>query len=201
MSALAPIKRFNRGSNIIIKGGKTMGEFVYLYRGGEAGRSPERMQQTMQKWMAWFKDLAENGHVIDRGQPLERAGKLVKGSKKAVIDGPFAEAKDVIGGFTLIKARDLDHAVELSKGCPIFEFEGAAERGLEEMRAIPDSQRLAGYPFYHSALGEFELRCGRQQAARDHFQTALTLARNPMERRFLENRAAVCGDGPKEQSC
>jgi hypothetical protein len=36
-----------------------MSEFVYLYRGGEAGRSPERMQQTMQKWMAWFKDLAE----------------------------------------------------------------------------------------------------------------------------------------------
>jgi len=81
----------------------------------------------IQKWMAWFKDLAENGHIKDRGQPLERTGKLVKGKQKAVTDGPFAEAKDVVGGFTLIEARDLDQAVELSKGCPIFEVEGAVE--------------------------------------------------------------------------
>jgi len=104
-----------------------MSEFVYLYRGGEAGRSPERMQQSMQKWMAWFKELGESGHIKDRGQPLERAGKLVRGKQKAVTDGPFAEAKDVIGGFTLIEARDLDQAVELSKGCPILEVEGAVE--------------------------------------------------------------------------
>jgi hypothetical protein len=104
-----------------------MSEFAYLYRGGEAGRSPERTQQMMQKWMAWFKDLAEKGHIKDRGQPLERSGKLVKGKQKTVTDGPFAEAKDVVGGFTLIEARDLEQAVELSKGCPIFEVEGAVE--------------------------------------------------------------------------
>jgi hypothetical protein len=51
----------------------------------------------------------------------------VKGKQKAVTDGPFAEAKDVVGGFTLIEARDLEQAVELSKGCPIFEVEGAVE--------------------------------------------------------------------------
>jgi hypothetical protein len=104
-----------------------MSEFVYLYRGGETGRSPERMQQSMQKWMAWFQELSEKGHIADRGQPLERAGKLVKGKQKTVTDGPFAETKDVIGGYTLIQARDLDQAVELSKGCPIFEVEGAVE--------------------------------------------------------------------------
>jgi hypothetical protein len=111
----------------IIKGETTMGEYVFLYRGGEAGRSPEQMQQTMQKWMAWFKDLAEKGHIKDRGQPLERGGKLVQGKRKTVTDGPFAEAKDLIGGFTLIEARDLDHAVELAKGCPIFEVDGGVE--------------------------------------------------------------------------
>ena len=104
-----------------------MSEFVYLYRGGERGRSPERAQQMMQKWMAWFKELAEQGHIKDRGQPLEHTGKLVKGKQKSVIDGPFAETKDLVGGFTLIEARDLDQAVELSKGCPIFEVEGAVE--------------------------------------------------------------------------
>jgi hypothetical protein len=104
-----------------------MNEFVYLYRGGESGRSPEQAQKVMQKWMAWFKEMAEKGHIKDRGQPLERTGKLVKGKQKTVTDGPFAEAKDIVGGYTLIEARDLDQAVELSKGCPIFEFEGGVE--------------------------------------------------------------------------
>jgi hypothetical protein len=104
-----------------------MSEFVFLYRGGARDRSPEQMQQMMQKWMAWMKDLGANGHLKDRGQPLERAGKLVQGKQKTVTDGPFAEAKDVVGGYTLIEAEDLSEAVELSKGCPIFEVEGAVE--------------------------------------------------------------------------
>ena len=104
-----------------------MSEFIFLYRGGEAGRSPERMQQMMQKWMAWLKELGDNGHIKDQGQPLERTGKLVKGRQKIVTDGPFPEAKDVVGGYTVIEAQDLAQAVELSKGCPIFEADGAVE--------------------------------------------------------------------------
>jgi hypothetical protein len=104
-----------------------MSQFIYLYRGGEAGGSPERMQQIMQKWMAWLKDLTDKGHVKDPGQPLERAGKLVKGKQKVVTDAPFAEAKDVVGGYTVVEARDLDQAVQLSKGCPIFESDGTVE--------------------------------------------------------------------------
>ena len=104
-----------------------MNEFVFLYRGGSRDGSPAEMQQVMQKWMAWMKDLGAKGHLKDRGQPLERAGKLVQGKQKTVTDGPFAEAKDVVGGYTLIEAEDLSEAVELSKGCPIFEVEGAVE--------------------------------------------------------------------------
>ena len=102
-----------------------MADFLYLYRGADRGGSPEHMQQRMQKWQAWMKALGEKGHIKDQGHPLERTGKLVKGQKKAVTDGPFAEAKDIVGGYTLIQARDLDEAVELSKGCPIFEVESA----------------------------------------------------------------------------
>ena len=104
-----------------------MSEFLYLYRGGVRGTSPEQMQQTMQKWMAWLKQLSEKGHVKNMGQPLDNAGKVVRGSKKTVTDGPFAEAKDIVGGYSLIEARDIDQAVELSKGCPIFDGEGAVE--------------------------------------------------------------------------
>jgi len=58
---------------------------------------------------------------------LERTGKVVKGNQKSVHDGPYAEAKDVVGGYTLIEAKDLAQAVELSKGCPILEVGGSVE--------------------------------------------------------------------------
>jgi hypothetical protein len=105
-----------------------MSQFIYLYRGGERQQgSPEQMQQQMQKWMTWLKGLTEKGHVKDPGHPLERSGKLVSGTSRAVTDGPFAEAKDVVGGYTLVEARDIAQAVELSTGCPIFEVGGAVE--------------------------------------------------------------------------
>jgi len=77
--------------------------------------------------------------------------------------------------------------VALNRAIAVAQRDGP-ERGLEEMGAITDSHRLATYPFYHAALGELELRRGRSEAAREHFQAALGLARNSMERQFLEQR-------------
>jgi hypothetical protein len=103
-----------------------MSEYIFLYRNGEP-LSPETMQQQMGKWMTWIKELGEKGVLVSAGQPLERAGKLVSGAKRTVTDGLFAEAKDVIGGYSIIQAKDLDHAVELSLGCPIFNVGGGVE--------------------------------------------------------------------------
>jgi RNA polymerase sigma-70 factor (ECF subfamily) len=61
------------------------------------------------------------------------------------------------------------------------------------MLAIQDTDRLSTYPFYPAALGELELRQGNYNLARVHFREALSLGRNPMERRFLEQRLAACG--------
>ena len=100
-----------------------MSEFVYLYRSGpRPSRSPEQAQQEMQRWMTWLKDLTEKGHIKDPGHPLERAGKLVTGKARTVTDGPFAEAKDVVGGYTLVQAADIGQATALAAGCPIFEI-------------------------------------------------------------------------------
>jgi hypothetical protein len=105
-----------------------MSQFIYLYRGGDRPQgSAEQMQQQMQKWMTWLKKLTDMGHVKDPGHPLERSGKIVTGSSRTITDGPFAEAKDVIGGYTLVEARDIGQAVELSSGCPIFEVGGSVE--------------------------------------------------------------------------
>ena len=81
----------------------------------------------MQKWIAWMKDLGEQGHLKDRGNPLERGGKVVKGKQKTVTDGPYAETKDIVGGYMLIEAKDISEAVEISKGCPVFETGGMVE--------------------------------------------------------------------------
>jgi hypothetical protein len=107
-----------------------MSQFIYLYRMSDAARqeamgTPERAQQSMQRWMAWMRDLDAQGHLKDRGQPLEQTGKVVR--SKTVTDGPYTEAKDLVGGFTIVEARDIDQAAELSRGCPILEGDGSVE--------------------------------------------------------------------------
>ena len=81
--------------------------------------------------------------------------------------------------------------VALNRAIAVAQHQGP-ERGLEEIRAITNSERLASYPFYHAALGEFELRSRKHEIARGHFRTALALARNPTERQFFEQRITAC---------
>ena len=104
-----------------------MSEFLYIYRGGQRAESPADGEREMQKWVTWMQELGAKGHIKDRGQPLESDGKVVKGKQKIVTDGPYTETKDVVGGYTLVEAKDLAHAAELSKGCPIFETGGLVE--------------------------------------------------------------------------
>jgi hypothetical protein len=113
-------------------GGIHMSEFVLLYRNTleahkEAMGSPERAQQSMAKWRAWFKKMTDNGQLKAVGQPLERVGKVVGGKKKTVTDGPYAEAKDVVGGYSIIDARDLEQAAQIASGCPVLDVGGSVE--------------------------------------------------------------------------
>src|ERR1017187_9980666 len=94
-----------------------MSEFTYLFRGREVNASAEQMQKTMEKWVAWFKDLGAKGHIKDPGHPLEHAGKVVSGKKKVVTDGPFAEAKDVVGGYIIVEAKDRSEERRVGKEC------------------------------------------------------------------------------------
>lgn len=109
-----------------------MSDFIYLFRTtAEARRSamgtPELAQQSMQRWLSWVRDLDTKGHLKNRGQPLENSGKMVRGNKKVVTDGPFAEVKDLVAGFMIVQASDIAQAAELAKGCPILEGDGAVE--------------------------------------------------------------------------
>lgn len=104
-----------------------MSEFTIVYRGRDTTASPEQTQKILEKWRAWFADLEAKGQLKDLGHPLEDTGKWVVGRQKTVNDGPYAEAKDVIGGFSIIEAKDLAHATEMAKGCPILEDGGSVE--------------------------------------------------------------------------
>jgi len=100
-----------------------MSDFIYIYRNSPAAReanmgTPEARQKSMQRWMTWLRELEANGHLKSAGQPLDRDGKVARGNSRTITDGPFVEAKDVIGGYSIIQATDLAEAAELAKGCP-----------------------------------------------------------------------------------
>jgi RNA polymerase sigma factor (sigma-70 family) len=81
--------------------------------------------------------------------------------------------------------------VALNRAIAIGQLKGPV-KGLDEIRSIADRERLSAYPFYFAALGELELRRGNRDSAREHLLAALALARNPMERQFLDQRIAAC---------
>jgi RNA polymerase sigma-70 factor (ECF subfamily) len=83
--------------------------------------------------------------------------------------------------------------VELNRAIALAQRDGP-DLGLDALRAIRDSDRLSSYPFYAAAMGELELRRGNREGARAHFAAAVSVARNAMERRFLEKRLRRCDD-------
>ena len=99
-----------------------MEKFMLIFHGGmPTDQSPEQMQVQMGKWMTWIENLRKTDQYVG-GEPLLPGGKLV--SRKSVTDGPYTEGKEVVGGFFIINAKDLDEAVAISKNSPDFEFGG-----------------------------------------------------------------------------
>ena len=97
-----------------------MSEFMLLMRGNETeGVSPEQMQQRLQDYMVWMKKMSSCGK-LKAGQPLEPTGRLLKDAATVLTDGPFLEAAEIIGGYVIINADDLDDATQLARECPLL---------------------------------------------------------------------------------
>ena len=92
---------------------------MLIFRGTDwyKGLSPEEMQKVSDKWMAWFKGLMADGRAV-AGNPLEPEGKIVAGKNRVVSDGPFAESKETIGGYFMLKVASIDDAVAIAQQCP-----------------------------------------------------------------------------------
>lgn len=88
--------------------------------------SPEDMQAELQKWNVWIGGIAAQGKLIAT-DALYPTGKSVKGLNHIVTDGPYTEAKEIVSGFMLLKADTIEEAIELSKGCPMYEYDSIVE--------------------------------------------------------------------------
>ena len=108
------------------KGGK-MAKFVLLLKSGDFTEySPEDMQRIVEKYLNWSQQLRDkNQHLA--GEELSSNGRVVTVKNGKVVDGPFAETKESVGGFWLIEAENLEQAVQISRSCPHLDFKGEVE--------------------------------------------------------------------------
>ncbi len=107
-----------------------MSQFMLLLRGGDeafASFTPEQAQQAMQRYYDWVAQLRGEGCYVG-GEELKGDGRVVRVREgQKMVDGPYAETKESVGGYFLITAADLDAAAEVAKGCPVLGHGGVVE--------------------------------------------------------------------------
>ena len=97
----------------------------------EAQPSPEQMQVNMKMYQDWVGGIAAQNKFVG-GKGLSTEGKVIK-SNQVITDGPYAEIKESLAGFIMIKAKDFDEAVSLAKNCPIL---GGAGNSVEVRKVV-----------------------------------------------------------------
>lgn len=106
-----------------------MKEFMMIFLGADyqsMGLSPEESQQRMQMWMDWIGKLSAEGSYLE-GRPLIPNVTRMSGDPAIVSDGPFAETKELIGGYFIVKADSMEEVQEMAKGFPDFNLGGTVE--------------------------------------------------------------------------
>lgn len=106
-----------------------MKEFMMIFFGedyGDLGFSPEQIEERMGKWFAWSEKMKANG-IEAEGNALMAHGKHITGANATVTDGPFVEGKELVGGYYVFKAKDMDAAVEVAKDFPDFDLGSTVE--------------------------------------------------------------------------
>lgn len=98
-----------------------MTEYLFLYKGGDPewkkSAKPEEMQELMEKWGEWISGLQASGNLSTGGDPLEGFGKTVT-ADGVVTDMSLAEVKEIVGGYSIVKAESMEQAIEFAKTCP-----------------------------------------------------------------------------------
>jgi hypothetical protein len=105
---------------------------IYEDENGYANASPEVFQQVMEAHTRFAQQVDQKGGKIVSGNALQPTSTATSIRADVVTDGPFAETKEALGGYYLIQARDLDHALDISKLCPA-RFGGVEVRPIMDM--------------------------------------------------------------------
>lgn len=98
--------------------------YLLLFRSSDwsHGASESEMRQAMEKVNAWFEKLTASGKLV-AAQPLMEEGVVISGKGgRTVTDGPFSEAKEVVGGFVLLSVDTMEEAVEIAKTNPMHDY-------------------------------------------------------------------------------
>ncbi len=101
--------------------------------------TPEMMQAIIQKYNDWATKLRESGRLVSLNKLKDEYGRTLSGfgANQTVTDGPYAETKEVIGGYWIITAASYDEAVEWARECPTLEYGGRVEvREVEDLSAM-----------------------------------------------------------------
>ena len=103
-------------------------KFMLLLRGEDKflQLSPSEAQAVIERYMAWAQKLGEAGLLVD-GDSLENGGRILSSENGVITDGPFVESKDMAGGYFILNADSLEHAVEIAREAPTFSYGGAIE--------------------------------------------------------------------------
>lgn len=98
-------------------------QYMLLFSGPDwdTGRTREETQRIMDNVSAWFEGLAKRG-IVRGGAPLARTGKRVSGKSRTVADGPFAESKEVVGGYLTVAVNSLEEATAIARECPTLDY-------------------------------------------------------------------------------
>ena len=113
-----------------------MTKFLFVFRSARDPHykmTPEQQQQNHERWQKWLGDGKRSGWVVEPGDGLKQEGRMVDATL-SVTDGPFADSKELVGGFTIMQAETLDAAAEIAKGCPMFQPGGTG--GTVEVRPL-----------------------------------------------------------------
>jgi hypothetical protein len=97
-----------------------MNQFLIIVRGSDHSvTSPEEMQKRMNLFGEWVQKVL-NGRFVSGGPLEETDARLLKSKTEVHTDGPFMESKEMISGYFIITANDIQEAVELTKECPLL---------------------------------------------------------------------------------
>ncbi len=107
-----------------------MAQFILLLRGVNEqlnNYSPEELQKLLEIYDAWIESI-ENGDKLRGAQKLKddvRHRVTVKNGE--IVDGPFMETKETIGGYFVVETSELQEALEIARKCPILSHGGSVE--------------------------------------------------------------------------